>query len=482
MPYFLIESAYENEHSSTAQQLRAQSYWTVLSGGFGHVFGNCPIWHFDSSPGWCGIVGWKAQLGLQGSLNMSHFSALFQSRHWYTLIPDFQHKVLSSGYGSSTSYVTAAYCSDSSSVIAYIPGGGAVTVNTTFVNGSRDSAWWFNPADGTVALIGSAPQGTQIFTPPSMGDWVLVIDNADLFGKVVAQLSAFTDSLQVTPPSVNVALAWKTTQEIHVAGFYVQRGTGSAFTTLSASYQTGHDSSVVAQSYSWTDSSLAPGTYTYRLKIVGTAGDSNFSVNRKVVVPDAMMPATPVLVSPVGSATNVSTKPRLAWRLSAHATHYWVQVSTDSLLQNLVLSDTTVTDTSTTPPQLQPQTSYSWRVEGRNAYQAGAFSPASTFTTVASSAVTTESRAIPAAFSLEQNYPNPFNPTTIIRYALPHARRVRLEVFNTLGQQVAQLVNGDQGAGYYEVQFTSSGLASGVYFYRIQAGSFVQTKKLLLLR
>jgi hypothetical protein len=429
-------------------------------------------------------VGWKAQLALQGSINMNHFSTLFQSRHWSALIPDFQHVVLPSGYGSSTSYATAAYSSDSSSIIAYIPSGGAVTVNTTFVNGSRANAWWFNPADGTVTLIGSAPQGTQNFTPPSTNDWVLVIDNADLFGNALVQFSSFTDSLQVTPPSVNVVLLWNTTQERNVAGFYVQRSAGgaNAFATLGGSYQTGHDTSVVAQSYSWTDSSVAPGSYYYRIKMIGTAGDSSFSLNRNVVVPDAMMPSTPVLVSPVRSAINVPTKPRLVWRLSSHATHYWVQVSTDSLLQNLVVSDTTITDTSMTPAQLQPQTTYTWRVEGRNGYQAGAFSAASTFMTATSSAVAPGFNAIPAAFALEQNYPNPFNPTTIIRYALPQARHVRLEVYNTLGQQVAQLVNGGQEAGYHEIQFDSSGLASGVYFYRLQAGTYVETHKLLLLK
>jgi hypothetical protein len=102
--------------------------------------------------------------------------------------------------------------------------------------------------------------------------------------------------------------------------------------------------------------------------------------------------------------------------------------------------------------------------------------------TGSSSAVAPGSNALPAAFALEQNYPNPFNPTTIIRYALPQARRVRIEVYNTLGQQVAQLVNGDQEAGYHEVQFDSSGLASGVYFYRLQAGTYVETRKLLLLK
>jgi hypothetical protein len=85
-------------------------------------------------------------------------------------------------------------------------------------------------------------------------------------------------------------------------------------------------------------------------------------------------------------------------------------------------------------------------------------------------------------FELYDNYPNPFNPSTTIRYALPYSSNVALAVFNALGQQVATLVNWIQEAGYHEVKFDGSNLASGVYFYRIQAGSFVQTKKLILLR
>ncbi len=88
----------------------------------------------------------------------------------------------------------------------------------------------------------------------------------------------------------------------------------------------------------------------------------------------------------------------------------------------------------------------------------------------------------PTSFALSQNYPNPFNPATTIQYSLPHHSNVTLTVFNTLGQQVAQLINGDIDAGYHEVQFNANSLASGVYFYRIQAGSFVETKRLMLLK
>jgi hypothetical protein len=88
----------------------------------------------------------------------------------------------------------------------------------------------------------------------------------------------------------------------------------------------------------------------------------------------------------------------------------------------------------------------------------------------------------PTQVTLLQNYPNPFNPTTRIAFALPHRSRVTLTVYNTLGQQVATLVNGEMEAGYHSVHFDAAGLASGVYFYRMTAGTYVDTKKLLLIR
>jgi hypothetical protein len=89
---------------------------------------------------------------------------------------------------------------------------------------------------------------------------------------------------------------------------------------------------------------------------------------------------------------------------------------------------------------------------------------------------------LPSGFALLQNYPNPFNPSTTIRYGLPSRSHVTLAVFNTLGQQVATLLDGEVEAGFHEAVFDASGLASGVYLYRLTAGSYVETRKLVLVR
>jgi hypothetical protein len=90
--------------------------------------------------------------------------------------------------------------------------------------------------------------------------------------------------------------------------------------------------------------------------------------------------------------------------------------------------------------------------------------------------------AYPTNYELIQNYPNPFNPVTKISYTLPSESMVELKVYNILGQRVTILVSEKKPAGFYEVDLNAADLPSGVYMYRIQAGNFVETKKMLLVR
>ena len=93
-----------------------------------------------------------------------------------------------------------------------------------------------------------------------------------------------------------------------------------------------------------------------------------------------------------------------------------------------------------------------------------------------------QSNEIPSQFVLEQNYPNPFNPSTTINFSVPSSEFVTLKVYDILGKEVATLVNEEKQAGYYSVNFNASNLATGLYIYKLQAGNFVQTKKMILLR
>jgi hypothetical protein len=89
---------------------------------------------------------------------------------------------------------------------------------------------------------------------------------------------------------------------------------------------------------------------------------------------------------------------------------------------------------------------------------------------------------VPPRYTLRQNYPNPFNPSTTMNYELPKSSHVMLRVYNTLGQEVTTLVDATEEPGYKSVEWNAAGVTSGVYFYRLKAGEFVQTRKLLLLK
>jgi hypothetical protein len=173
MPFFLTESTYEGEHNASAVQIRRQAYWAVLCGASGHFMGNRPMWLFDP--------GWQAALDSTGSQDMARLHALFSSRPWYELVPDERHEVVIDGLGEfrGLDYLAAARTAGGEMVMAYLPSARTFTVDMTKVSGKQAKAWWFNPRTGTSAPAGEFPtSGKQAFTPPSDGDWMLVLDDA----------------------------------------------------------------------------------------------------------------------------------------------------------------------------------------------------------------------------------------------------------------------------------------------------------------
>lgn len=93
-----------------------------------------------------------------------------------------------------------------------------------------------------------------------------------------------------------------------------------------------------------------------------------------------------------------------------------------------------------------------------------------------------ENDLLPTEFRLEQNYPNPFNPSTTIQFALPKTSNITIKIYDILGREVATLIDEEYQPGQYKIIFEAGQLASGLYVYRIQAGDFRETKKLMLLR
>jgi photosystem II stability/assembly factor-like uncharacterized protein len=124
---------------------------------------------------------------------------------------------------------------------------------------------------------------------------------------------------------------------------------------------------------------------------------------------------------------------------------------------------------------------YDWTVRAVDAAYTGSILSSGVFQIGGTTAIANNVE-LPISFALSQNYPNPFNPSTTIKYAIKSSQFVSLKIYDILGNEVATLVNEDKPAGNYKIEFNSSSFSSGVYFYKINAGSFVETKKMILIK
>jgi uncharacterized protein DUF4038/collagenase-like protein with putative collagen-binding domain len=174
-PNILIETSYEGEHNASPLQIRRQAYWALLTGATGQFFGNRPIWGF--------FPAWEEALNSQGSLDMERLAAFVGSRPWHTLVPDDAHKVVSSGLGEfrGLDYLAAARSKDRRVLIAYVPTPRSFSIQLSELAGDKLRAWWFDPQTGRSSQAGEyRAQGAHEFRTPSDGDWVLVVEDADL--------------------------------------------------------------------------------------------------------------------------------------------------------------------------------------------------------------------------------------------------------------------------------------------------------------
>ena len=189
----------------------------------------------------------------------------------------------------------------------------------------------------------------------------------------------------------------------------------------------------------------------------------------------------PLLSAPANNELRTTKQTSFHW--NAPEAVYQLQVATSSDFDSPVLDIGDVTTPFYSTEVLEDNLTYYWRVRmfSTSGVQISNWSDSWQFTIPLN--VGQESDAIiPLKFALSQSYPNPFHATTQIRYAIPEASVVKLEVFDTLGRRVRVLVNETQPAGWHEATFSADGLSSGVYFYRLTADTFIETKTIILTK
>jgi len=223
------------------------------------------------------------------------------------------------------------------------------------------------------------------------------------------------------------------------------------------------------------------GNVTYYWKVMANNGGnkSEYSIPKKFT----SSIKAPVLLSPAKNEDSVSVTPKLEWTAVEGATKYKVQISIAPLFnsQNIIVDIDTITVNSFITPVLQASKSHYWKVFSLTDQYVGPSSDFSRFVTGNLTSIKYVDE-IPSNFSLSQNYPNPFNPSTQINYQLPENSFVDLVVYDSIGQLVAKLINSYQTKGIYTISFDATNLPSGIYVYKLIAGDFSATRKMLVAK
>jgi hypothetical protein len=296
-------------------------------------------------------------------------------------------------------------------------------------------------------------------------------------------LSQPTDGATVY--STTEALSWYINGSIvgldHYSLEYSQSDTHSPSTIVSP---------ILPASPTSTISSLTPGA-TYYWRVTATYADA--TVFTSVWFSFTVNTGSPSIVMPiVGSPNHVqvnTSEPMMTWALpapSVNNTSYELLVASDPSFSNAKTYSSTKSFMKLSG--LSSGSSYYWKVRSKDAGgNASSYSGMGQFKVGSVTAVDNSKLTLPTSYTVSQNYPNPFNPSTSIQYALPKSSMVTIKVYNMLGQEVRTLTSEVKQAGYYSVQWNGDNnlgqpVSSGIYIYRVTAGQYFKTMKMVLLK
>ncbi len=226
-------------------------------------------------------------------------------------------------------------------------------------------------------------------------------------------------------------------------------------------------------------------SYIWRVQAIrADSVASDWSATRSFTTA-AITLGVPRLLLASGSVTTVT--PTISWDSVATATGYDIQIARSSGFSDTVFTRYGITGTQVTVSGLSQNVTYYCHVRARSGVAISSWSPVVDFLTILTVGIDDENGTTPTKFALGQNYPNPFNPSTTIEFTIPKSVTVQIIVYNILGQKVRTLINESMNAGSHSVVFDGRNdfgqqLSSGVYIYRIQAGSFMETKKMAFMK
>ena len=185
LPFFFIEGTYESEHGGSEAQIRKEAFQSLLSGAFGYVFGNNPIWHFAGPGLYPAPYDWRGALSSRGAQSMTLVRQILMRANWAALEPDLDRRFLVQGLGAGEQRAVASVASDRRTAIVYMPSVRRIGLDLSQLSGTAVTLTWIDPSTGTSAPAGGVvdtQEGVTQFEPEEVNgagfrDWVLLAES-----------------------------------------------------------------------------------------------------------------------------------------------------------------------------------------------------------------------------------------------------------------------------------------------------------------